>query len=181
MANPTTGTLVKDSTVRVPVRRVLTVHERKALETQKDVFGYGNVNGDNYENGASGFSQTSVPWMNVKRPRLNEQQAQVMKVLREQSPEPTSPDEREAIDRRCAALKGQFEPWLQTSQELRSHSHRDPVFMSALKKAREWNKPQKDLNGRTPEEVCEEYRNLKRRLEPDNPESDSLEELRKPK
>ncbi len=53
--------------------------------------------------------------------------------------------------------------------------------MSALKKAREWNKKQVDLGGRTPEEVCEEYRNLKRRLDPENPEADSLEDIRKTK
>ncbi len=176
----TTGTFVKDS-APVPVRRVLTVHERESLARAADIYGYGQIAGENFGNGAQGATPTSVPWLAVKRPRLNEQQAQVMRVLKDQSPEPTNPKERDAIDLRCAALKDQFGPFLQTGAELRAYSHRDPVFMSALKKAREWNKKQVDLGGRTPEEVCEEYRNLKRRLDPENPEADSLEDIRKTK
>ncbi len=179
MASTTAGTLVKDG-AKAPVRRVLTVHERESLKGAATVYGYGEVTGENFVNGAQGFAPTQVPWLAVKRPRLNEQQASVLRVLREQSPEPTNPSERDAIDRRRAALKEQFGPWLQTGKELRAYSHRDPVFMSALKKAREWNKPQKELDGRTPEQVCEEYRNLSRRLDPENPEADSLEDIRKP-
>ncbi len=178
-SNTTAGTLVKDSAP--PVRRVLTVHERESLTRAADIYGYGQVNGENFGNGASGATPTSVPWLSVKRPRLNAQQAEVMKVLRDQSPEPTNPAERDAIDRRRTALKEQFGEFLQTGAELRAYSHRDPVFMSALKKAREWNKPQAKLGGKTPEAVCEEYRNLSRRLDPENPEADSLEDIRRPK
>ena len=181
MASTTAGTLVKDSAPQPPVRRVLTVHERESLVRAADIYGYGQVTGENFSNGAMGATPTSVPWLAAKRPRLNEQQAQVMKVLREQGAEPTNPGERDAIDRRRAALKEQFGPFLQTGAELRAYSHRDPVFMSALKKAREWNKAQKELGGRTPEQVCEEYRNLSRRLDPENPEADSLEDIRRPK
>lgn len=181
MASNTAGTLVKDAAPLPPVRRVLTVHERESLKVAAEVYGYGQIAGENFSNGAQGYSATAVPWLAVKRPRLNEQQAQVMKVLRDQAPEPTNPAERDSIDRRRSALKEQFGPFLQTGAELRAYSHRDPTFMSALKKAREWNKPQADLGGRTPEAVCEEYRNLSRRLDPENPEADSLEEIRKPK
>lgn len=178
MANTPAGTLVKDTKVP-PQKRVLTVHERESLTRAADIYGYGQINGENYSNGAQGASPTSVPWLTVKRPRLNEQQAGVLKVLRDQSPEPTNPSERDNIDRRCVALKDQFGEYLQTGAELRAYSHRDPVFMSALKKAREWNKPQAKLGGKTPEAVCEEYRNLRRRLDPENPEADSLEDIRK--
>lgn len=181
MASTPAGTLVKDAAPLPPVRRVLTVHERESLTRAADIYGYGQIAGENFGNGAQEATPTSVPWLSVKRPRLNEQQANVMRILREQSPEPTNPSERDAIDRRCEALKGQFGDFLQTGAELRAYSHRDPVFMSALKKAREWNKPQKDLGGRTPEQVCEEYRNLKRRLDPENPEADSLEDIRRAK
>lgn len=180
MASNTSGTIVKDSAA-APVRRVLTVHERESLARAADIYGFGSVSGENFGNGAQGATPTSVPWLNIKRPRLNEQQANVLKVLRDQSPEPTNPSERDALDRRCAALKEQFGEFLQTGAELRAYSHRDPVFMSALKKAREWNKKQEKLGGKTPEQVCEEYRNLKRRLDPDNPEADSLEDIRKTK
>lgn len=181
MASTTASTLVKDSAPQPPARRVLTVHERESLTRAADIYGYGQVTGENFTNGAQGAAPTAVPWLSVKRPRLNEQQAQVMKVLRDQSPEPTNPTERDNIDRRCAALKEQFGEFLQTGAELRAYSHRDPVFMSALKKAREWNKPQTKLAGKTPEQVCEEYRNLRRRLDPENPEADSLEDIRRPK
>ncbi len=180
MSSTTSGTLVKEG-APAPVRRVLTVHERESLQRAAEIYGYGALNGENFGNGAQGATPTNVPWLSVKRPRLNAQQAEVMRVLRDQAPEPTNPKERDDIDRRCVALKDQFGPWLQTGQELRAYSHRDPVFMSALKKAREWNKPQKELAGRTPEQVCEEYRNLKRRLDPENPEADSLEDIRRPK
>ena len=181
MANSTNETLVKSDSTRVPFRKVLTVHERQALERQVDIFGVGQVNGDNFGIGTNGATPTDVPWLRKNKSRLNEQQRQVMKVLEEGSPVDTNPQERDAIDRRCAALKEQMIPYLQTGAELRAYSHRDPVFMSALKKAREWNKGQKELGGRTPEEVCEEFRNLRRRLEPENPEADSLEEFRRTK
>jgi hypothetical protein len=176
MASTTTGTIVKGSDA--PVRRVLTVHERESLKVAANVYGYANVMGENFNNGAQGATPTSVPWMNVKRTRLNEQQRQVMKVLEDGTAEPTSPEERDRIDRRVKALESQFLPFLQTRREIRSHSHRDPDFMSALDKAREWNKSQKELGGRTPEEVHEEYRNLCRRLDPENPNAGNVEKLR---
>ncbi len=178
MGKPNTETIVKGEAA-APIRRVATVHERESMKRAAEIYGYGAVNGENFGNGAQGATPTAVPWLAVKRPRLNEQQAQVMRVLREQSPEPTNPEERDKIDARCAALKEQFGEFLQTGAELRAYSHRDPTFMSALKKAREWNKPQAKLGGRTPEQVCEDYRNLKRRLDPENPEADSLEDIRK--
>lgn len=180
MANSTIGTLVKGDTP-LPVRRVLTVAERDSLKKAADVFGYGQVAGDNYSSGAQGAAPVNVPWLSVKRPKLNEQQAQVLKVLRDQSPEPTTPEDRDRIEKRCAELKDRFMPFLQTTAELRAHSHRDPVFLQALKKARDWDIPQKVLNGMTPGQICEEYRNLRRRQDPENPESDSLEDLRRSK
>lgn len=179
MSSTTSGTLVKSSSV--PVRRVLTVSERESLKSAAFVYGVGQVDGENFSNGAQGASPVNVPWLRVNKTRLNEQQQQVMRVLKEQSPEPTTPDERDMIAKQCNVLKDKFLPFLQHANELRAYSHRDPVFMSALKKARDWNKPQDVLGGKTPEQVCEEYRNLKRRLDPENPEADSLEELRRAK
>lgn len=180
MSSTTAGTMVTGR-AQAPVRRVLTVAERESLKSAAFVYGVGQETGENFSNGAQGASPVNVPWLRVNRVRLNEQQQQVMRVLKEQSPEPTSPAERDNIVKKCNELKDQFLPFLQHANELRAYSHRDPIFMSALKKARDWNKPQETLNGRTPEQVCEEYRNLKRRLDPENPEADSLEELRRPK
>lgn len=175
--------IVKSSEAKVPQRRVLTVHERQSLEFAQGIYGYGQVTGENYSNGAMGASPTSVPWLTVKRPRLNEQQATVLKILREQSPEPTNPDTRDALMRRKKEIEELQEKsgLRQTGRELRAHSHRDPDFMSALKKARDQDKAMEVLGGRTFKDLEEERRNICRTLDPDNPESDSEEALRKPK
>ena len=104
-----------------------------------------------------------------------------MKVLEDSTPETTTPEERDKISRRCEALKEQFSPFLQTRAEIRALDHRDPVFMDALDKASAWSKKQEELGGRSPEELCEEYRNLKRRLDPENPQADSVEKFRRSK
>jgi hypothetical protein len=178
MANPTTQTFVKDTAPTPPVRRVLTVYERESLKQAANVYGAGQVASENFSNGAMGASPTNVPWMRTNRVRLNEQQRNVMKVLEDGTPEPTNPDERDKLARRSTALLEQFKPFIQTRREIRSHSHRDPDFMSALKKAGDWTKPQKELGGRSPQEVEEEYKNICRRLDPENPDAGNIEEFR---
>ncbi len=69
----------------------------------------------------------------------------------------------------------------QTARELRSYSHRDPEFMSALKKARDIEKPMDSLEGKSFSVLEEERRNICRALDPENPEADSEEGLRRPK
>lgn len=175
--------IVKSNEAKVPQRRVLTVHERQSLEFARGVYGYGDVTGENYANGAIGASPTAVPWLTVKRPQLNEQQKTVLKILKDQSPEPTNPETRDALLRRKKEIEDlQDKSGLrQTHKELRSYSHRDPDFMSALKKAREQDKPMEVFGGRTFKDLEEERRNICRTLEPENPEADSEEALRRPK
>ncbi len=177
-----TQTLVKGE-AKVPVRRVLTVAERESLERAANIYGYGQVTGENFSSGASGASPTAVPWLAVKRPKLNEQQAQVLRVLREQSPADTSPEERDSLAKRKKQIEDIQERsgLRQTSRELRAHSHRDPDFMAALKKARDYEKPMPELGGKSFAELEEERRNICRMLDPLNPESDSEEHLRRPK
>lgn len=178
MAIPTNQPVPVARDAQPPVRRVLTVYERESLKQAANVYGAGQAAGDNFSNGAMGASPTNVPWMRTNRVRLNEQQRQVMKVLEDGTPEPTNPEERDKLARRSSALLEQFKPFIQTRREIRAHSHRDPDFMSALKKASDWTKPQKDLAGRSPQEVEEEYKNLCRRLDPENPDAGNIEEFR---
>lgn len=176
MANP--NTFVKSADIG-PIRRVATVHERQSMKMAADVYGYGQVTSDNFMPGAAGAGAVTMPGLQGKRNRLNEQQKQVMKVLESQSPEPTSPEDRDRLDKHSKILEAQIGPFLQTNKELRAVSFRDSDFMSALRKAREWSKPQKELGGRTPEQVAEDWCNIKRRLDPENPEADSLHDIRK--
>jgi len=178
MANPNTQTIVKDSTPPPPVKRVLTVHERKTLGDAVAAYGYGDVQGQNFIPGVLGASATEVPWMRVNRPRLNEQQKTVAKILKEGTPEPTNEAERDKINKRVGELTEQILPFLQSRKEIRSYSHRDPDFITALEKADAWDKPQKELGGRTPQEVYEDRVNLCRRLEPENPNAGNIEKFR---
>lgn len=160
-------------------RRVLSVRERESLEKAASIYGYGQVAGEHYGNGAQGATPVSVPWLNVNRPRLNEQQRQVMKVLKDFSPEPVAEGDRDKVAKKAEMLKAQFEPYLQTREEIHVVKRDNPAFFSALEKAKKWSQPMSDLGGRSPEQVAEEYRYLKRRLEPDDEFADSLDRLRK--
>lgn len=161
----------------VPIRRVSTVSERESLKQTAEVYGEVLGAADNFLPGSNGFGAVAMP--NSKKVRLNEQQKNVIKVYNDQYPEPTSPEERDMLSKHAEKLKEQFSPFLQTNAELRAHSRRDPIFITALRKGRDWSKPAKELGGRTPQDVAEDYRNIMRRLDPENPEADSLESLRK--
>lgn len=176
MSNP--NIVVKSGDIG-PIRRVLTVSERESLQRSATVFGFGKTGGEFMPGPMAG--PVYMPGLNVKRQRLNEQQKQILKVLEDQSPEPVASGDRDKLKSHADKLKAMFKPYLQTTAELRASSHRDPTYMEALRKAREWQKPQETLGGRTPQDVAEDYRNLMRRLEPENPEIDSLESLRERK
>lgn len=178
MANP--NIIVKSEDTR-PVKRVLTVRERESLSSAANVYGYANVAGDQYVPGSQGFGPVMPAHFAVNRPRLNEQQKQVLKVLRDGQPEPTTPDERDRLNKKAAELKAQFEPFLQTREEVHVLRRDNPAFFSALEKAKKWQTPQAGLNGRTPEQVAEDYRNIQRRLEPEDENADSLDRLRRAK
>ncbi len=174
-SNTTAGTLVKTVDVQ-PSRRVLTVHERKALKDQALYFGYGEVRG---ETGSQlQAAPTEFPGMIVKRRQLNEQQKQVLKVLEDGSPRETTPDERDKIAKRMKIMEEKLPEVLQTRREIRAYSRRDPDFMSALEKAEANDKPSEKLGGLSPEQFCQEYQNLARTLDPENKNAGNLEKFR---
>ncbi len=164
-----------------PTRRVLTVRERESLEKTASIYGYGQAQGDNYVPGSQGYGQVFPSHLAVNRVRLNEQQKQVMRVLNEGRPEPTTPAERDQIMKKCDELKAQFEPYLQTREEVHVLRRDNPAFFSAMEKAKKWQTTQSELKGRTPSDIADEWRNLRRRLEPEDEAFDSLDRLRKAK
>lgn len=178
MANP--NLIVKNDDTG-PVKRVLSIREIESLEKAANIYGYGQATGENYVPGSQGSAPVNVPWLNVNRPRLNEQQRQVMRVLKDGRPEPINPSEKDKFMKRAEQLKSQFKPFLQSRAEVHVVKRDNPAFFSALEKAKKWNQPQSSLDGRTPEQVAEEYRYIMRRLEPDDEFSDSLDKLREAK
>jgi hypothetical protein len=162
-----------------PVKRVLSVRERESLQKAASIYGYANQASDNYIPGSQGAAPVNVPWLNVNRPRLNEQQRQVMKVLEDGTPEPVHGEEKDKLAKRADILKSQFEEFLQTREECHVVKRDNPAFFSALDKAKKWSTKQEKLGGRTPEEVAQEYRYIMRRLEPEDENADSLDRLRK--
>lgn len=174
----------KPSMDNLPSRRVLSVSERIDLEKTVGVYGYADASRYNdFRPGSSGFGAVDVPWINVNRVRLNEQQKQVKRVLDEGRPEPVAPEERDRLKALADELKEKFtDPeFFQTREEIRCLSRTKPEYFTALEKAQNWSRPQTKLKGRTPEQLANAYRNIMRRLEPDNPEADSLDRLRRSK
>lgn len=175
------NTIVKSGDVEQK-KRVLTVRERESLQyiakIQNDALG----GGENYGLATGGATPVNAPGLNVKRVRLNEQQKQIMTTLRDFSPEPIPPSERDAYARRADYCKEKFEQYHQTRKEIHVTSRQHPEWFSAMDKARMWSQPIKgDREGRSPESYAEEYRNIKRRLEPEDDQADSLDRLRKDK
>ena len=172
--------IVKDRAAE-PLRRVLSVHERKSLQEAAAVYGYADAASESYPEGARGFGAVAAPFLRVNRPRLNEQQKRVIQVLKDGTPEPVDPKDRDALRKRAGSLREQFEPFLQTREMIHVKKRDNPVFFKALDAARDWTKPSDKLGGRSPQDVAEDYRSLMRRLEPDDEFADSLDRLRKEK
>lgn len=184
MSQPTPNQPSNPSMENLPTKRVLSVRERQSLQQAADVYGYGEVAArGGYIPGSSGASPVEVPWLTVNRPRLNAQQKQVMKVLEEGRPEPVKPEERDKLAKLAKELEEKFTnpKYFQTRAETRVIRRDNPAYFSALEKAGEWTKPQRDLGGRSPEELANAWRNIQRRLEPDSDIHDSLDRLRKDK
>lgn len=165
----------------LPSRRVLSVAERESLQKAVLTYGYADApKGYGRGVGPDALAPADVPWINVNRPRLNAQQKQVRRILEEGTPEPLSSEDRDRYQKVADQMEeiGVNKKWFQTYDEIRVRKRDRDDFHTALDKAREWAKPQKELGGRTPEEFFQIYRNIKRCLEPDNEEAGSLDRLR---
>lgn len=182
MATPNPTTKLEEGLP--PVKRVLSVRERESLKQAAAVYGYAETAGRaGFIPGAMGAAPVDVPYLNVNRNRLNAQQKEVLRVLKEGSPEPVSGSEKDKLAKRASQLQELFtDPeYFQTREETRVMRRDNPAFFSALDKAAKWSKPNEKLGGRSPEELANEWRYIQRRLEPDSDIADSFDRLRKAK
>lgn len=166
----------------LPTKRVLSFRERESLEKAMNVYGQANMaSANNYIPGSSGAAPVEVPWLAFNRPKLNAQQMEVRRVLKEGTPQPVSGLEKDRLAKLADELKEKFtDPeYFQTREEIRTLKRDKPSYFTALEKARKWSTPQEKLGGRTPEELALAYRNIMRTLEPDSDTADSLDRLRK--
>lgn len=177
MANP--NMIVKSGDVEQK-KRVLTVREQESLKYTANIYSEALGSGDNYGLGTGGATPVTPSGLNVKKVRLNEQQKQVLNTLREFSPEPIGPSEKDAYQKRAEFCKSKFMDALQTRKEIHVTSRQHNEWFTAMDKARDWTKPGKD-GDRSPESYAEEYRNIMRRLEPGDDQADSLDRLRREK
>lgn len=174
----------KPSMENLPTKRVLSVRERQSLEQSAAIYGYADqAQRGGFIPGSSGAAPVEVPWLAVNRPRLNAQQKEVLRVLKEGSPEPVKPEEKDKLYKLAEDLKEKFtDPeYFQTREEIRVMRRDNPAFFSALEKGEKWRKPQSKLGGHSPEELANAWRNIMRRLEPESDICDSLDRLRKAK
>lgn len=171
MADPTV--IVKSSEVHQG-KRVLTVRERESLEQSRDAYSHIANAGTNYQNGAEGPAPVLPPGLRVNRKKLNEQQMQIERTLKDCSPEPIPEKERDAYKKRADALKEKFLPYLETRAELTVMRREKPEWRSAMKKAEARLNPKTGI-----ERDIAEYQSIMRRLDPDNEEAGALHDLRK--
>lgn len=173
---------VRPSLENLPTKRVLSVKERESLRDSMSIYGWPEAaKAGNYIPGSSGAAPVEIPYLAYNRPRLNAQQKEVKRVLEEGTPQPVSGAEKDRLRKLADELKEKFtDPeWFQSRAEVRVLKRDKPEYFTALDKAARWTKPQEKLNGRSPQELAEAYRNIIRTLEPDDPMADSLDRLRK--
>lgn len=166
----------------LPMRRVLSVAERQSLTQAKEVYGYADLaTAGNFVPGSRGVGAVEVPYINIHRNQLNAQQKEVLKTLKEGTPEPVKPEDRDRLKKLAEELREKFtDPeYFQTINEIRVFSVSKPEYYSASEKAAKWSQPQAKLKGYSPEQLANAYKNIMRRLEPDNPNADSLDRLRR--
>lgn len=172
-----------------PVKRALSLRERQSLQAAASVFAYGQMNGEGqYVPGAQGAAPVAPSFFRVNRPRLSDQQKEIVKILKEQAPEPVEAKDRDRLEKHRKILEAQIKPYLQTRGEVHVTAQDDPRYMRALDKAKAWHRPQeelgyidpsnKKLGFRTPEHVAQDWMNLSRRLEPEDENFDKLDRLR---
>lgn len=170
MADP--NVISKSSEMR-QTTRVLTVRERESLSQAAEAHAQILGATDRFQNGAEGPAPVLPPGLRVNRRKLNEQQAQIERTLKNCSPEPIPASERDAWARRAKDLEAKFKPYLETRAELHVTRRDKAEWRSAVDKA---TKRLDRKNGI--EDSIIEWQSIKRRMDPDNPEADSLHDLR---
>jgi hypothetical protein len=168
MAN--TNVIVKDPS-RVPVQQCLSIRERESLSqslgAHRDILDAQDSEG---RIAVEGAVPIKYPGLRVNKPKMTEQAKQIKATLERGTPQPTRPEERDALSKRAKELEVRFGHILETRAELRVKRRDDARWDSSMQKARQRPEFESEIK---------EWQHIQRRLDPENPDADSLHKLRR--
>lgn len=122
---------------------------------------------------ATAGGNTVAPAGTVIHPsRMSDRIKGINKVLKEGTPPQINSAERDNLQKRREELESEFEhdQVLETREELTAIKRSNPAYMTAMAKARMRPKYEGKIT---------EWKNIMRTLDPENPEADNLDQLRK--
>ena len=156
-------------------RRILSVRERESLEESLRIHtGILQATEQSYGLATDGGTPVLPSGMQINKSRITERARDINRVLEQGRPEPFTGNDKDRALRRAQEIREALERdnVLETRKELRVLRRDDPAWFTALDKAKK--RPEF-------EPLIAEYRNIMRRLEPDDDTADSLDRLRKDK
>lgn len=114
----------------------------------------------------------STPLHHINKRGMSERAKELKRVLQEGTPPPLNEKERDALSKRAKELEEKFKKHqvLETFEELNVKNMNHPAWLTATNKARMRPKFESDI---------QEWKNIQRQLDPENPEADNLSQLRK--
>lgn len=156
-------------------QRVLSVRERESLNNEIRMrSGILEASDSSYGMATGGGTPVIPPGMAINKARISQRAKEIAKVLQDGTPEPLSPAEKDKASSRKKELEAKFdkEDVLETIEELRVLKRDNVAWQKAMDKAK--RRPQHEAD-------IAEWKNLARRLEPEDEDADNLNRLRKPK
>lgn len=155
--------------------RVLSPHEvedlEKALLAHQQVLG---ASDSAFSNGAEGASPIAPPELRINRRKLNEQAAQIKRVLETCRPQPIPEKDKDRYHQRSKWLESKFGEYLETRAEIHVTKRDRAEWQSATEKARIRTSVKPEI-----ERYIEEWKSIQRLLSPGDPNADNLHRLRK--
>jgi len=147
--------------------------EREALQAQIDAEkAYKESLGRQLDDNATVGGLSGAEGKSVNEAKIDTRLSRMQAALAAGSPEAMGREERVIAERRAKELEGKIRPRLLTEEEQNLFPRHGYPYQRAVRKAK---------NGEaSPAHIAEvtEYRNIQRRLHPDDPEASSIERLR---
>lgn len=157
-------------TAQKPPKRALSADEVEGLK--REIEDKESMARATSEFGDGAFAPAIPQEVSIDKDKLREDVASLKKVLAEESPQKATGTERAKVERRMKELEDRFRHNVETLQDLGAIRMDSPEYKAALKKAKDRPKYERDI---------QEWKELAKRLEPDDPEFCSLDRLREPK
>lgn len=166
-----TKTITESPIPELRTKRILTIGERESIERSLSVHKQA-ASATAAVAGDTGLSPVVPAGMRFNKQRLNLQAKDMARALEEGRPPEVNEKQKDALYARAKYLKEKLlsDQVLETRKELHVLKRDDPAWFSAMEKARMRPKYEADIN---------EYRNIMRTLDPENPDADSLNILRR--